>query len=95
MPMFSIYCKVPLTLTWSENCVITKIDKTVRAAQGDNLAVDKINQESVTFKITDPKLYVPFVTLSTENEEKLLEQLRTEFKRTIKWNKYRSANKRL
>ena len=62
----------------------------MRAAQGDNLAVDKINQESVTFKITDPKLYVPFVTLSTENEEKLLEQLRTEFKRTIKWNKYRS-----
>ena len=33
----------------------------MRAAQGDNLAVDKINQESVTFKITDPKLYVPFV----------------------------------
>ena len=36
-----------------------------------------------------------FHLLSTENEEKLLEQLRTEFKRTIKWNKYRSANKRL
>ena len=67
----------------------------MRAAQGDNLAVDKINQESTTFKITDPKLHVPFVTLSTENEEKLLEQLRTEFKRTVKWNKYRSANKRL
>ena len=31
-----------------------------------------------------------FHLLSTENEEKLLEQLRTEFKRTIKWNKYRS-----
>ena len=38
----------------------------------------------------DTKLYVPAVTLSTENDKKLLEQLRTRFKRTIKWNKYRS-----
>ena len=36
------------------------------------------------------KLYVPVVTLSTENDKTLLEQLRTRFKRTIKWNKYRS-----
>ena len=33
---------------------------------------------------------VPVVTLSTENDKELLEQLRTGFKRTIKWNKYRS-----
>ena len=43
-----------------------------------------------TFQITDTRLYVPVVTLSTENDKKLLEQLRTGFKRTIKWNKYRS-----
>ena len=30
------------------------------------------------------------MTLSTENDKRLLEQLRTGFKRTIKWNKYRS-----
>ena len=41
------------------------------------------------FKITDTKLYVP-VTLSKENHTKLLEQLKSGFKRTIKWNKYRS-----
>ena len=36
-------------------------------------------------------MYVhPVVTLSTENDKKLLEQLRTGFKKTIKWNKYRS-----
>ena len=35
-------------------------------------------------------MYVPVVTLSTENDKKHLEQLRTGFKRTIKWNKYRS-----
>ena len=43
-----------------------------------------------TFKITDTKLYVPVVTLSKENDIKLLEQLKSGFKRTIKWNKYRS-----
>ena len=44
----------------------------------------------ITFKITDTKLYVPIVTLSKENDTKLLEQLKSEFKETIKWNKYRS-----
>ena len=34
-------------------------------------------------------MYVPVVTLSKENDIKLLEQLKTGFKRTIKWNKYR------
>ena len=33
-------------------------------------------------------MYVPIVTLSAENDNKLLEQLKTGFKRTIKWNKY-------
>ena len=35
-------------------------------------------------------MYVPVVTLSTEGDNKLLEQLKTRFKRTIQWNKYRS-----
>ena len=35
-------------------------------------------------------MYVPVVTLSTENDKTPLEQLRTGFKRTIEWNKYRS-----
>ena len=33
---------------------------------------------------------VPVVTLSAENDNKILEQLKTGFKRTIKWNKYTS-----
>ena len=41
-------------------------------------------------KITGTNLYVPVVTLSKENDTKLLEQLKTGFKKTIKWNKYRS-----
>ena len=42
------------------------------------------------FHIKDTKLYVPLVTLSKENDIKLLEQLKSGFERTIKWNKYRS-----
>ena len=40
------------------------------------------------FKITDTKRNVPVVTLSTEDNVKLLKQLESEFKRTIIWNKY-------
>ena len=35
-------------------------------------------------------MYVPVVTLSTENDKRLLEQSRTGFQRNIKWNKYSS-----
>ena len=43
-----------------------------------------------TFAITDTKLYVPLVTLSTEENTKLLQQLKSGFKREINWNKYLS-----
>ena len=39
-------------------------------------------------KITDTKLYVPVVTLSTQDNIKLLKQFECGFKRTINWNKY-------
>ena len=45
---------------------------------------------NATFKITDTKLYVPVVTLSTEADNKLSEQLKSGFKRAIKWSKYRA-----
>ena len=45
------------------------------------------------FKITETKLYVPVVTLSTQENAKLLQQLKSGFKRTINWNKYESEIK--
>ena len=42
------------------------------------------------FAITETKLYVPVVTLSTQDNAKLLQQLKSSFKRTINWNKYES-----
>ena len=43
-----------------------------------------------TFEITDAKLYVPVVTLSTQDNSKLLQQLKSGFKKVISWNKYLS-----
>ena len=56
MPL--INCEVSLTLTWSENCVITS--KVAREADPDaDPAVAGINNPAnATFKITDCKLYV-------------------------------------
>ena len=45
------------------------------------------------FAITETKLYVPVVTLSTQDNAKLLQQLKSGFKRTINWNKYQSDPK--
>ena len=87
-----INCEVSLTLAWSENCVLNDITtQTAKATQGVNPARPAINAPTnATFQIADTKLYVPVVTLSMENHKRLLEQLRTGFKRTIKWNKYKS-----
>ena len=82
MPL--INCEVSLNLTWFRECEITSMEKRVITnTQRDT------SPTNATFQITDGKLYVPVVTLSTENDKTLLEQLRTGFKRTIKWNKYR------
>ena len=45
---------------------------------------------ATAFVITDTKLYVPDVTLSTQDNAKLLKQLKSGFERTIKWNRYQT-----
>ena len=89
MPL--VNCEISLTLTWSQNCVLTDIKtQTARAAHRDNPARPGIHAPtSAMFKITDTKLYVPVPTLSTKDDDNFLEQLKSGFKRTIKWNKYR------
>ena len=73
-------------MTWTKKCVST--DMTVRAAQAGNPAT--VAPNGLKFELKETKLYVPVVILSKENDTKLLEQLKSGFKRTIKWNKYRS-----
>ena len=42
------------------------------------------------FVITDEKLYVPVVTLPNKGNVKLVQQIKSGFKRAINWNKYQS-----
>ena len=90
MPL--INCDINLILTWSEKCVLTsKVTIDAVPAQEENPATAAVdNPTNATFKKEDTKLYVPVVTLSTKNVTNFLEQLKSGFKRTIKWNKYRS-----
>ena len=68
-----INCEINLILTWSNRFFI--IDNPIAG-------------QEPTFTISDTKRYVPVVTLSTQHDAKLLEQLKSGFKRTINWNKY-------
>ena len=70
-----INCEVNLILTWSANCVIVSTN---------------IANQIATFAITDTKLYIPIVTLSTQDNAKLLQQQKSGFQRVINWNKYLS-----
>ena len=70
-----INCEVNLILAWSSICV---------------LVATNIPNQNATFAITDTKLYVPVVTLSTQENTKFLQQLKSGFKRIINWNKYLS-----
>ena len=60
-------CKIELSLRWIENCVLTT------AAIGAN--ANATGADSATFKITDANLYLPTVTLLTEDSAKLAKQL--------------------
>ena len=68
-----INCEVELILNWSENCVII-----------DTYAANEVP----VFAMTETNIYVPVVTLSTQDNAKLLPQLKSGFKRTISRNKY-------
>ena len=68
-----INCEIELILNWSADCVIISTN---------------VPNQNPTFTITETNLYVPAVTLSTQDNAKLLLQLKSDFKRTISWNKY-------
>ena len=57
-----------------------------------NCVVNLILTWSSTFEITDTKLYIPVVTLSTQDNSKLLQRLKSGFKRVINWNIYQNQN---
>ena len=69
-----VNCKIELELTWHRDCMISSAD----AAAG----------QVVSFMITNTKLYVPIVTLSTKDNNNVAKQLSDGFKRSIYWNQY-------
>ena len=79
-----INCEIILILSWYKECVLVG-----RAFRGPPAAANRIIYPTdARFEITDCKLYVPAITLSVENDNKLLEQLKSGFRITINWNKY-------
>ena len=82
-----INCEITLVLSWNKECVpVGRAFRGLPAA-----AANRINSPtSAKFEITDCKLYVPVFTLSAENDNKLLKQLKSGFRITKKWNKYMS-----
>ena len=66
--------KIDLELTWHKDCIISSAD----ADSG----------QVVSFMITNTKLYVSIVTLSTKDNNNLTKQLNDGFKRSIYWNQY-------
>ena len=83
-----ISCEVSLELKWNKKCVITSIEN--RIINAGPPVIRGNEPTSATLAITDCKLYVPVVTLSKDDEIKLLTNLKSGFKREIIWNKYRS-----
>ena len=73
LEMSLINYEVNLILTWSGNCIM--------------VSTNNANQNA-TIAITETKLYVPVVTLSTEDNGTLLKHLNTGFKSKISLNKY-------
>ena len=83
-----ISCEVFLELKWNKNCVINSLER--RQVDAGPLVVRDNAPTGATLSITDCKLYIPVVTLSKDDEIKLLTNLKSVFKREIIWNKYRS-----
>ena len=68
-----INCEISLILTWSANCIISS-----------NVA----KNQAITFAITDTKLYVPEITLLTQDNAKLNQVLKERLTGTNIYQKY-------
>ena len=86
MPLIS--CEVSLELKWNKNCIITSLKQ--RAIDENDPPNRDGGPTGATLAISDCKSYIPLVTLSKDDEIKLLTNLKSGFTREIIWNKYRS-----
>ena len=75
LEMWLISCEINIFLIWSEKYIY------ITGVYGN---------KKTKFTIIYTKLYVPVVTLSAQDDEKLSQQLKADFRRTINWNKHKS-----
>ena len=67
-----IYYEINIFLTWSVNCIIV---------------TETVGNQITTFAITETKIFIPVVTLSAQDNARLLQQIETGLKRKNNWNK--------
>ena len=79
-----VNCKVELKLRWTKHCVLS-------VAGADN-ANGNNNDNNVIFIIKGTKLYVPVVTLSARDNQKLSKLLSKRFERSVYWNEYKAKS---
>ena len=65
-----INCKIHLEINWTKDCLSSSAD----------------SANPTSFKITETRLYVPIVTLSTKDNVNLTKELNEGFKRSVYWN---------
>ena len=75
-----ISCEITLVLSWYKECVLVGRALRNEPNPQPNPPIAAIESPtSAKFDITDCKLYLPVITLSAENDSKLLEQLKSAF----------------
>ena len=84
MPL--INCKVEFKLKCTKYCVLS-------ATGNDNSINVKGNANYIIFAVKDTRLYVPVVTLSVRDNQKLSKLLRKAFERSVYWNEYKTKCK--
>ena len=75
--MLLINCQISLQLKWSKDCFLV-------AGTAANQVLE--------FKITNTNLYVPGITLSTQDNLKPPKQFNNGFKRIVSWYQFQSSN---
>ena len=83
MPL--INCKVKLKLKWTKYCVLS-------VAGNENNINEDAKANNIIFAINDTKLYVPAVTLSARDNQKLSRFFSKGLERSVYWNEYKTKN---
>ena len=83
--MLLINCKVELKLKWAKYCVFS-------TSGTENVINEDVNVNNIIFNFKDTKLYVPVVTLSARDNQKLPKLLSKGFERSVYWNEYKTKS---